>query len=314
MLNYGRENWCSNKYLKHSTIISQNLSLCDSNQLIHTRKLVFPCCVRFELLHCLNSRDLLVFKWHKLKSRILYLLIMWFNRRSLPTPPSQEVSFQKIKARFDVALRKVRTMETLQIFSVSCNFNPSAFISKLYRQSVNKKICKSSLEFITSSLISSVCHPDGTIMISAQMKTVPAIDMSKTKLRDSSCKPKEYNKGHAFFMFHVTTCGTSVRVSPWPEQIHLLEVSVSPAFSHLLPCPSSWEDSVFNELPICTVWRWSHCLWKWNLLRERDSSRPEPAENHKRSRLQVGAASAHWRHSLWCWKVNKKIALFPIID
>uniref|UniRef100_A0A8C3BAA4 ZP domain-containing protein n=1 Tax=Cairina moschata TaxID=8855 RepID=A0A8C3BAA4_CAIMO len=96
----------------------------------------------------------------------------------------EEVSFQKIKARFDVALRKVRTMETLQIFSVSCNFNSSAFI---------------------------ICHPDGTIMISAQMKTVPAIDMSKTKLRDSSCKPKEYNKGHAFFMFHVTTCGTSVR-------------------------------------------------------------------------------------------------------
>ncbi|XP_009866522.1 PREDICTED: uncharacterized protein LOC104273033, partial [Apaloderma vittatum] len=96
----------------------------------------------------------------------------------------EEVSFQKIKARFDVALRKVRTMETLEMFSVSCSFNSSAFI---------------------------ICHPDGTIMISAQMKTVPAIDMSKTKLRDSSCKPREYNEGHAFFKFHVTTCGTSVR-------------------------------------------------------------------------------------------------------
>ncbi|XP_010218978.1 PREDICTED: zona pellucida sperm-binding protein 2-like [Tinamus guttatus] len=96
----------------------------------------------------------------------------------------EEVSFQKIKARFDVALRKVRTLETLEIFSTRCNFNSSAFI---------------------------VCHPDGTIMISAQMKTIPAIDMSKTKLRDSSCKPKEYNKEHAFFKFHVTTCGTSVR-------------------------------------------------------------------------------------------------------
>lgn len=140
MLNYSRENWCGNKYLKHSTIISQNLSLCDSNQLICTRKLLFPCCMRFESLHWLNSRDLLVFKWHKLKSRILYILIMCLNRRSLPTPPSQEVSFQKIKARFDVALRKVRTMETLQIFSVSCNFNSSAFISKLYKGSINKKI------------------------------------------------------------------------------------------------------------------------------------------------------------------------------
>lgn len=58
------------------------------------------------------------------------------------------------------------------------------------------------------------------------MKTVPAIDMSKTKLRDSSCKPREYNEGHAFFKFHVTTCGTSARVSPWLEQILLLKVSL----------------------------------------------------------------------------------------
>ncbi|XP_009074807.1 PREDICTED: uncharacterized protein LOC103803979, partial [Acanthisitta chloris] len=57
----------------------------------------------------------------------------------------------------------------------------------------------------------SVCQPDGTVMVSAQMKTVPAIDMSKTKLRDSSCKPREYNEAHAFFKFHITTCGTSVR-------------------------------------------------------------------------------------------------------
>ncbi|NXF08201.1 ZP2 protein, partial [Smithornis capensis] len=96
----------------------------------------------------------------------------------------EEVSFQKIKARFDVALRKVRTMEILQMFSISCSFNSSAFI---------------------------ICHPDGTVMVSAQMKTVPAIDMSKTKLRDSSCKPRDYNEAHAFFKFHVTTCGTSVR-------------------------------------------------------------------------------------------------------
>ncbi|NXG50329.1 ZP2 protein, partial [Psilopogon haemacephalus] len=123
----------------------------------------------------------------------------------------EEVSFQKIRARFDVALRKVRTMETLQMFSISCSFNSSAFISKLCNQSINKKICDSILHFITISLIFSVCHPDGTITISAQMKTVPAIDMSKTKLRNSSCKPREYNEEHAFFKFHVSTCGTSVR-------------------------------------------------------------------------------------------------------
>ncbi|NXY19238.1 ZP2 protein, partial [Atrichornis clamosus] len=123
----------------------------------------------------------------------------------------EEVSFQKIKARFDVALKKVRTMETLQMFSISCSFNSSAFISKLCNGSINKKMCDSFLELPTNSLTFSVCHPDGTVMISAQMKTVPAIDMSKTKLRDSSCKPTEYNEGHAFFKFHVTTCGTSVR-------------------------------------------------------------------------------------------------------
>lgn len=121
------------------------------------------------------------------------------------------------------------------------------------------------------------------------MKTVPAIDMSKTKLRDSSCKPREYNEAHAFFKFHVTTCGTSVRVSPRPEQIHLLEVSAFPAFSLLVPCLSSWEESICNELPICTVWRWPHYLWEWNLLWERDSPKTEHTNNHKRSRLQVGA-------------------------
>ncbi|NXY89559.1 ZP2 protein, partial [Alcedo cyanopectus] len=123
----------------------------------------------------------------------------------------EEVSFQKIKARFDVALRKVRTMETLQMFSISCSFNSSAFISKLYNPPNNKRICVSFLNLITNCLIFLVCHPDGTITVSAQMKTVPAIDMSKTRLRDSSCKPREYNEGHAFFKFHVTTCGTSVR-------------------------------------------------------------------------------------------------------
>lgn len=144
------------------------------------------------------------------------------------------------------------------------------------------------------------------------MKTVPAIDMSKTKLRDSSCKPREYNEDHAFFKFHVTTCGTSVRVSPWPEQINLLELSAFPAFSLLVPYPSSWEESIYNELPICTVWRWPHYLWEWNLIWERDSSRTEHTNNHKRSRLQVGAA-AHWHCSLLysCWEtdVNTKIAV-----
>ncbi|NXP53053.1 ZP2 protein, partial [Heliornis fulica] len=122
----------------------------------------------------------------------------------------EDVSFQKIKARFDVALRKVRTMETLQMFSVSCNFNSSAFI---------------------------ICHPDGTIMVSAQMKTVPAIDMSKTKLRDSSCKPREYNEGHAFFKFHVTTCGTSARF----EGDHIIYENEISYEKEILPGQSIWK-------------------------------------------------------------------------
>lgn len=142
------------------------------------------------------------------------------------------------------------------------------------------------------------------------MKTVPAIDMSKTKLRDSSCKPREHDEQHAFFKFHITTCGTSARVSPQLEQIYLLEVSASSAFSVLFSCPSSQDDPVFNTLLICTVWRWSHYLWKWNLLWERDSSRTEHTNNHKRSRLQVGP-TAHWHCSLWycSWeeKANTKI-------
>ncbi|XP_019393760.1 PREDICTED: zona pellucida sperm-binding protein 2-like [Crocodylus porosus] len=43
------------------------------------------------------------------------------------------------------------------------------------------------------------------------MRTVPSIDMRKTKLKDSTCKPEESNDGRAFFKFHVTTCGTSQR-------------------------------------------------------------------------------------------------------
>ncbi|KYO48909.1 hypothetical protein Y1Q_0020254 [Alligator mississippiensis] len=56
-----------------------------------------------------------------------------------------------------------------------------------------------------------VCYPNGTIIISAKMRTVPSIDMRKTKLKDSTCKPEESNDRRAFFKFHVTTCGTSQR-------------------------------------------------------------------------------------------------------
>ncbi|XP_044866504.1 zona pellucida sperm-binding protein 2-like isoform X2 [Mauremys mutica] len=96
----------------------------------------------------------------------------------------EEVSFQRLKTRFDLALRKANTLETIKTFSVSCNFNSSEFI---------------------------VCYPNGTVTVSAPMKTIPSIDMGKTKLKDSTCKPKEFNEEQAFFQFHVSTCGTSLK-------------------------------------------------------------------------------------------------------
>ncbi|XP_061478635.1 uncharacterized protein LOC133382945 [Rhineura floridana] len=103
----------------------------------------------------------------------------------------EEVSFERIQARFDLVLKKTNTLEILDIFSVRCSFHPSQFI---------------------------VCYPNGTIAVSALMKTVPAIDMGKTRLKDSTCKPKEFTQEQAFFQFHVSTCGTSLRF----EDEHLI--------------------------------------------------------------------------------------------
>ncbi|XP_062981552.1 uncharacterized protein LOC134398229 [Elgaria multicarinata webbii] len=97
----------------------------------------------------------------------------------------EEVSIERILARFDLSLKKIITMETVDIFSIRCNFRSSQFI---------------------------VCYPNGTITVSALMKTAPSIDMGKTRLKDSTCKPKEFTKEKAFFQFHVSTCGTSLRL------------------------------------------------------------------------------------------------------
>uniref|UniRef100_A0ACB8GDV9 Uncharacterized protein n=1 Tax=Sphaerodactylus townsendi TaxID=933632 RepID=A0ACB8GDV9_9SAUR len=96
----------------------------------------------------------------------------------------EAVSLERIQARFDLALKKTKTMQTLDIFSVRCSYHSSEFI---------------------------VCYPNGTIAVSAFMKTVPSIDMGKTRLRDIACKPEEFTQEQAFFQFHVSTCGTSLR-------------------------------------------------------------------------------------------------------
>ncbi|XP_070788811.1 zona pellucida sperm-binding protein 2-like [Pituophis catenifer annectens] len=75
------------------------------------------------------------------------------------------------------------TLETLNTFSVRCNFQSSEFI---------------------------VCYPNGTVTVLAHMKTVPSIDMGKTRLKDKICKPREYTKNQALFQFQVSTCGTSL--------------------------------------------------------------------------------------------------------
>ncbi|KAG8124307.1 hypothetical protein E2320_019615 [Naja naja] len=55
-----------------------------------------------------------------------------------------------------------------------------------------------------------LCYPNGTVTVLAHMKTIPSIDMSKTRLKDKICKPREYTKNQALFQFQVSTCGTSL--------------------------------------------------------------------------------------------------------
>ncbi|KAJ7341471.1 hypothetical protein JRQ81_005605 [Phrynocephalus forsythii] len=119
-----------------------------------------------------------------------YLLTTNGTHQILQVPPFavgiiyEEVSFERLQARFDLVLKKTLTMETLETFSVRCSFRSTEFV---------------------------VCYPNGTVSVSAAMKTLPVIDMSKTRLKDRTCKPKEFTKDQAFFQFHVSTCGTSLR-------------------------------------------------------------------------------------------------------
>lgn len=43
----------------------------------------------------------------------------------------KEVSFERIQARFDLDLKKMATLETLNTFSIRCNFQSSEFIGKV---------------------------------------------------------------------------------------------------------------------------------------------------------------------------------------
>ncbi|XP_063155117.1 uncharacterized protein LOC134494083 [Candoia aspera] len=96
----------------------------------------------------------------------------------------EEVSFERIQARFDLVLKKMVTLETLNTFSIRCNFHSSEFI---------------------------VCYPNGTVIVLAHMKTVPSIDMGKTRLKNNICRPQKHTKDQALFQFQVSTCGTSLK-------------------------------------------------------------------------------------------------------
>lgn len=124
----------------------------------------------------------------------------------------KEVSFERIQARFDLDLKKMATLETLNTFSVRCNFQSSEFIGKVYSQRRIVSLREMFCDLIHFLLIFSVCYPNGTITVLAHMKTVPSIDMGKTRLKDKICKPREYTKNQALFQFQVSTCGTSLMV------------------------------------------------------------------------------------------------------
>ncbi|XP_060089511.1 uncharacterized protein LOC132567984 [Heteronotia binoei] len=133
------------------------------------------------------------------------------------------VSLERIQARFDLALKKTKTMETLDIFSVRCSYHSSEFI---------------------------VCYPNGTIAVSAFMKTVPPINMGKTRLKDIACKPKDSNKEQAFFQFHVSSCGTSLRF----EGDHLIyenEISFEKEILPMQGSPMITRDPEFRLTILC---------------------------------------------------------------
>ncbi|XP_067840455.1 uncharacterized protein [Heptranchias perlo] len=94
----------------------------------------------------------------------------------------EELSLHGIVARLNLTLKDKNTLRIEIHFSVSCNF-PAVDLA--------------------------VCCPNGTMVVTAVVDTLPDLDPSKLVLRDGKCQPREFDHDKALFQFHVDSCGTT---------------------------------------------------------------------------------------------------------
>ncbi|XP_051881383.1 zona pellucida protein AX 1 [Pristis pectinata] len=94
----------------------------------------------------------------------------------------EELSLHGIIARLNLTLKDKNTMKIEMPFSVVCNFPPADL---------------------------AVCFPNGTMVITALVDTLPELDPSKMVLKDGKCQPKEVDHRRALFEFSIDSCGTT---------------------------------------------------------------------------------------------------------
>ncbi|XP_078256247.1 zona pellucida sperm-binding protein 2-like [Rhinoraja longicauda] len=94
----------------------------------------------------------------------------------------EELSLQRITARLNLTLKDKNTMKIQVYFTVACNFLPGDL---------------------------AVCFPNGTMVITAVVDTIPDLDPGKMILKDGKCQPKEFNDHKALFKFSINSCGTT---------------------------------------------------------------------------------------------------------
>lgn len=77
------------------------------------------------------------------------------------------------------------------------------------------KVCVFQILQVSNYLISLlVCFPNGTMVITAVVDTLPDLDPGKMVLNDGKCQPKEFNDHKALFKFNINSCGTT-RTVEW---------------------------------------------------------------------------------------------------
>ncbi|XP_055492341.1 uncharacterized protein LOC129697654 [Leucoraja erinacea] len=113
----------------------------------------------------------------------------------------EELSLQRIAARLNLTLKDKNTMKIQIHFSVACNFLPG---------DLAVKVCVFQILQVSNYLISLlVCFPNGTMVITAVVDTLPDLDPGKMVLNDGKCQPKEFNDHKALFKFNINSCGTT---------------------------------------------------------------------------------------------------------